>query len=77
MNTVIHNNVKVTLNGICKGEGKVMSNYDVKITPVKEAGSGNINPKYNCPICLSMGCKHRVLRNYPSCAICGIQLNWE
>ena len=76
MNISKYSNVNLKLSGICKGEGKIMSNYDVKITPIKEPGYA-VNPKYNCPICLAMGCKHRVLRNYPSCAICGIQLNWE
>lgn len=68
---------EVTIRGSCAGIGNNMSTYDVKIKPVPE--DQGRNPKYNCPICLAMGCKHRVIKSAykPCCPICGIQLEWE
>lgn len=67
----------IELNGSCTGSGLDMSKYDVRIKPIPEDLSSH--PKYYCPICAAMGCKHRVIKmiSKPSCPICGVQLEWE
>ena len=77
LTTKTYHSTTLTLKGSCQGTGSNMSKYDVRIKPVPE-DTGR-NPKYNCPICLAMGCKHRVIKSEykPYCPICGVQFDWE
>lgn len=67
----------IELHGSVRGEGTNLSLYDVKVRPQPEDKSNN--PRYNCPVCLALGLRHRVIRTNKrqNCPICGVQLEWE
>ena len=64
------------LHGSVEGEGKNLSMYNVRVRPVPEDKSNN--PKYNCPVCLALGLRHRVIKTErkPWCPICNVYLDW-
>ena len=66
------NNVEVKLSGSCYKLSNSKGKCDVKIKP-KKVGAY----KYGCPICMAMGIITAAPTRKSSCAVCGIQFEWE